>query len=120
MMNPDLRVIPVHLVVSDPWEFVSAVGSGPFAGQIVATEGAGQVERALIRLDRPLDYAGNVVEYLIATPRHTNQTLDRLSDATVHVNAQWLQGSSEDWAVRAGNWRGGLALVADLRKSKRG
>jgi len=113
MMNPHIGHA-VKLVVSDPWDFVSAVGAGPFGAQIVDTEGAVTIEKALIRLDEPLAYAGNVIEYLIATPRHTTQTLDAISDGTVHVNAQWLQGPPTEWVARAAKWRGGLALIADL------
>jgi hypothetical protein len=113
MMNPHIPHT-VKLVVSDPWDFVSAVGSGPFEAQIVETEGAVTIDKALIKLAEPLDYAGNVIEYLVATPRHTNQTLDAISDGIVHINAQWLDGPPAEWVARTAKWRGGLALIADL------
>lgn len=47
MTNPQIRHT-VKLVVSDPWDFVSTVGSGPFEAQIVETEGAVTIDKALI------------------------------------------------------------------------
>lgn len=74
-MRNQLVGLPVALTVSDPWDFVTVHGSGPFHGKILSIgtpapgAGWGTEAAALIRLDKPLVYQGEVFEFLIASPR---------------------------------------------------
>lgn len=62
----------VNLTISDPWDFGSVHGNGPFQARIVDVtpdQGEKRGGALLVRLLTPLWYQGNVCEHLIATPR---------------------------------------------------
>ena len=66
------------VLISDPWEFGTECGVGPFRGRVVErTESA-----ILIALDSPLLYQSKTLRGMIAMPRHTRQFQDLGSEAT--------------------------------------
>ncbi len=62
----------VALVVSDPWEFGSECGTGPFVG-IVKDEDNG---KALIHFDKTISYGGTNYSLCICFPRHQGKDIN--------------------------------------------
>ena len=112
----DVRGMLVQLVISDPWDLVTEMGSGPFRAEVIDAQRSTIILAVLLKLKRPWRYEGSLWEYLVASPRHTGDTLDDAfaRSSTVHVNAHGLQGAAADWERLSANWRGGLAVIADL------
>ena len=74
-MRTRIEGISVAVTVSDPWDFVTVHGSGPFIGKITKistinpVQGWGKDPAAIIRLDKPLVFKDLEYKYLIASPR---------------------------------------------------
>jgi len=110
----------VNLIVSDPWEFGTEHGTGPFTGRIVhvGSSASGDVA-VLLRLDDPLSFKGESLQCFIATPRLEEDKLENLADgAQVNVN---LTRITEDQAsstlpLDLTAWRGGLILIGTLER----
>ena len=62
----ELIGISVDLTVSDPWEFGTECGIGPFRGTITDADD----DRILIRLEEELHYQGKELNTVISRPRH--------------------------------------------------
>jgi hypothetical protein len=115
-----ILAIKVEIVLVDPWDFVTANGSGPFIADVIQSDRdttSGDAVAFLLELSLPLKHQTSEYRYFIATPRHEGVTFDRLlSGATVGSN---LTGIPEDRA-RSTNpfdlswWRGGAAAIADV------
>jgi hypothetical protein len=56
----------VELLVSEPWEFGTECGVGPFGGVIIDAT----AETLLIRLTKPISCAGKMLHTAAARPRH--------------------------------------------------
>lgn len=67
----------VRIFVSDPWEFGTECGVGPFAAVIEAI----QRDLLLLRLEVPIDYRGVRLLSVVAKPRHAPGTTDPLASA---------------------------------------
>ncbi len=66
-MTPgNLTNLPVSLVVSDPWEFGTECGTGPFLGTITDAS----ADSLVIRLATPIVYKGRTLRSAVAKPRH--------------------------------------------------
>jgi hypothetical protein len=74
MTTPELCRRLVELHVSDPWEFGTDCGEGPFRCRVVdATEAA-----ALTHLEIPLRYRGTQIVAAIVRPRGVGQSMNIL------------------------------------------
>lgn len=62
--------------VSDPCDFGTEHGTGPFAGSIEATT----PQALLVRLKNPLTYTGLTVQFVVATARHVDKPLEMIAD----------------------------------------
>ncbi len=62
----------VALVMSDPWEFGTECGTGPFVGNI-KDEDSGKV---LILLDKTISYGENNYSLCICSPRHQGEDIN--------------------------------------------
>lgn len=58
--------ISVIIFVSDPWEFGTQCGVGPFLGEIICR----REDKLLIVLSSPLEYAGQHYVAMLASPRY--------------------------------------------------
>lgn len=67
----------MRVLVSDPWEFGTECGVGPFAGIVEAARS----DMLLLRLEAPIDYRGARLLSIVATPRHDPGTIDMLATA---------------------------------------
>lgn len=64
----------VSLVVTDPWEFGTECGTGPFPGRIIDLEPT----RALMQLHSPIDYKGRHFVGALVACRHQDATMDQI------------------------------------------
>ena len=103
-----------HILVSDPWDFCSECGSGPFHA-VVDRVRQGTL---LVRLDSPVSYHGARLEYLVVSPRYAGgieQSL--LAGQVVPVGMTWIDGTgvSEKDPFDLSWWRGGPAFLGSFR-----
>ena len=71
------------LIVSDPWEFGTECGTGPFLG-VIKDKDSGKV---LIILDKKISYGGNDYPACICIPRHKGKDVnDILYGERISVN----------------------------------
>lgn len=118
----DLKGLPVTVTVSDPWEFVTQHGSGPFAAAVVAVGRDTQdPERIslLLKLQTPISHADTSCEYLVALERAANDHFEHLHRGGT-VDCALTQVPQER-ALAAdpfdlGWWRGGIALLGSMRR----
>lgn len=64
----------VDLSVSDPWEFGTECGEGPFSGLV--TDAA--KDALTVRLERPLRYQGKQLVAVVVRPRYKGESTDSL------------------------------------------
>lgn len=121
MPKASLVGMEVTIVVSNPWEFGTAHGTGPFVGRVLKVGGAEDAPGrylVLLQLYRPLDYKDVSCEYFIASPRLESGSFDSLAEeAGVDCN---LTRIPTDRATSLNPfdlscWRGGAALLGTLR-----
>lgn len=114
----ELDGMSVQLIVSDPWDFVTAAGSGPFRAGIVELDGSSPT-RMLPKLKTPIEYRNIRCEFLVASPRHADDLpANLLIGRAIHVNVLCIGRSEIEKGDRFGSgWRGRLALIAELRKT---
>jgi hypothetical protein len=68
-MSPSVIGKRVSVRISEPWEFGTACGVGPFSGAIADQDES----RLLVALDIPINYGGDPRGTLIGYPRHSLQ-----------------------------------------------
>lgn len=86
-----------YVCVSDPWEFCTAHGPGPFVSTIVTQEGD---EYLLVKLDAPIAWRDVDILMLVAATRHAGVSFARLVyGATVACD---FLGLSNDEALEHG------------------
>jgi hypothetical protein len=114
-----LLAAKIQLTLVDPWDFVTANGSGPFTARIVQVglDKGDNIYGLVLELDKPLSYQGQEYRHYVATARHEGKTLEDLRlGKKVGCN---LAGLPVERA-RSGDpfdlswWRGGSAAIADL------
>ena len=101
-----------EVLVSDPWEFMSEVGTEPLLGEVRSLEtNADQVTRVVVDLDRTVSYQGKQIETIVGTPRHRDSpTLDAvLNGAPLPVNMEGSPTSTEAAETRP------LAFLGTIR-----
>jgi hypothetical protein len=59
----------IHLTPVDPWDLVTALGSGPFEGTVTAVDESNH-DAMVFRLDQPLTYEGITAKWFMAFARH--------------------------------------------------
>lgn len=60
-----------EVIVTDPWEFMTELGTEPLKGRVTSFEETeGRVIRIVVELVTPVTYRGRRVEIVSATPRH--------------------------------------------------
>lgn len=65
-MRSNLTNLPVSLLVSDPWEFGTECGVGPFLGTVTDAS----TESLVVGLTTPIVYKGRTLRCAVARPRH--------------------------------------------------
>ncbi|HPR50095.1 MAG TPA: hypothetical protein PK341_19100 [Spirochaetota bacterium] len=72
MKNVKLLGHKVTLKISDPWEFGTECGIGPFKGIIKDTN----IDHILIKLENPIKYNGKVLIVALCRPRHSGSKIE--------------------------------------------
>jgi hypothetical protein len=81
-----LTSLPVSIFVTDPWEFGTECGTGPFTGTIThATK-----ERLVIALSSPIDYHGKTLKTIVAQPRHVGVETQSITVKAMSSNLMLL------------------------------
>lgn len=100
------------ILVSDPWEFGTECGDGPFAGAVSRIDQSG----LQILLDDPIAYQGTSYRAVVAKARQTGAALE---DSLVHevlVNMSLLPRlSREADCDRGSSSEGSVFVVGSLR-----
>jgi len=92
-MKDDKRTsFAARIWISDPWDFGTECGVGPFEGVIVQSE----PRSLLIRLDAPIDYRSTRLVGVIAQPRHVERYFTSADSETIPANFMFLSGSVGD------------------------
>jgi hypothetical protein len=115
-----LRGRHAEIVVSDPWDLVNAGGGTRFSCVIVEVEAPSEEregERVLVRLNDPVAWREQVVEYFVVRNRYGQKLVGPLiDDGMVHCNAIVvpidLIDEGSPWGVERG--RGNLGAIVDL------
>jgi hypothetical protein len=74
----------VQLTVSDPWDFVTACGSGPFQGRVLRYHQAGDLEQLLVEMSSEIAFGGRRCQHMVIKPRHHGHSLLE-ADTSIHV-----------------------------------
>lgn len=112
----------ISIVISEPWDFVTEQGSGPFKASVIqiGIDPWNQGQKALlIYLDTPFIYKGVNYKYLIVTSRYDSDDVSSLvSNSSINCNFVGIpkEKATGPNAFDLSWWRGGLALIGNLRK----
>jgi len=104
------------LYISDPWDFGTQHGNGPFTVSLADWSGDAEKTRgqALIELDRGLEFKGVRFRSLVATTRHSEEGFEALEEG--HEVAVNLTPVADDLTVvsecfeSAKKWRGWVLI----------
>ena len=92
MGRKNLKGSRVALVISDPWEFGSECGTGPFVGNI-KDEDSG---KTLVRFDKAISYGGTNYPLCICSPRHQGKDIsDILNGEKIAANMMLISAKIE-------------------------
>jgi|SRR5580700_10505150 hypothetical protein len=113
----------IDITLVDPWDFVTANGSGPFVADVLqhGHDASTGVPALLLELHVPLKSNGEECKFFVATVRHVEVALEGLETGKpIFCN---LTGIPEEKAKSANPfdlswWRGGTAAIADLSLHK--
>jgi len=115
-MSSKLNNLVIKLTVSDPWEFCTENGEGPFSATIVSTD---EHESILLKLENSLKYDGHDCEYFVASPRHEGVQIESLEKNELDCNMKLIpkDKAESDNPFDLSWWRGGLGLIATIEKN---
>lgn len=77
----------VRVLVSDPWEFGTECGVGPFVAEIAVASR----DVLLLRLEVPIEHRGARLVCVVARPRHARDTTESLAAGTLAANFSLLR-----------------------------
>ena len=110
----------IALMISDPWDFGTKCGVGPFYGTLTdsGTEIIAEVDiqKALIALDRSINYLGAIYDFAICHIRHECSSLSDLqSGATIAVNITLLPIQAKTFSdISPDDLGSGFAAIGSL------
>ena len=116
----ELEGLSISIIVSDPWDFCTAHGTGPFRAKILRTgrdDETGHL-KALIELDHPLVFQAVEYRYLVSEDASYERPLESLlarseADCGMAVISQERVDSSNPLDLSW--WRGGPALTGTIK-----
>lgn len=113
----DINDMKIALIISDPWDFYSKNGPGPFTANILQIKN----EDILIRLIKTIKFKENVCEYFIVRSRYeTNFIEELIKGETIPVNLTMIndKNAKENDPFDLSNWRGGIGLIGTINIMK--
>jgi hypothetical protein len=119
-MTGELKGSTVSVLVSEPWEFGTEHGVGPFTATVFqVNEGGDREQGVLLQLTAPLTYQGVQCEYLIASPRYAGEAIGSL--ITGQTLPCCLTRIPEERATGPdpfdlSAWRGGVGLLGSVAR----
>lgn len=115
-----LKGMRVRVYLVDPWELVTAVGTGPLHAlvlQVGRDSWLPEAKSLLLQLAMPFEFGGVVCEYVIASSRYRHDDLAGIAGGSSIVcgftRISSEQAASDD-PFDLTNWRGGLAWLGTL------
>jgi hypothetical protein len=115
----------VEILVSDPWDWCTVIGGGPFDAKILKwkIDKGGQAVEMLLSLLIPRTYKGVECAYFVGSPRHEEDRLeDILRGRELPCDLVCIpkdRANSTD-PFDLSWWRGGIGLICTVRRSKKG
>jgi hypothetical protein len=98
----------VQILVSDPWEFGTECGVGPFAAVVTSAEN----DALLLSLEVPIDYHGARLKTVVATPRHAPGKVEPLlSKGSLATNLAFLLTSPTAFADVTNDAKAGMVAA---------
>jgi len=82
MSDGGLANVGVSIVVSDPWEFGSECGTGPFLGTVTDAS----ADTLVVRLATPITYRGQTLLSAVAKARHIGDQPGSISFKPLSAN----------------------------------
>jgi len=120
-MKKKLEGMSVAVMVSDPWEFGTAHGVGPFTAKVVKTgKDESGLLKALLRLDVPIVFEGVRYEFIVAESRAVSHPIEGLahgSSAFCSMTAISSDQANSSKPLDVSWWRGGGALIGSVEPS---
>lgn len=110
-----LKGIKINVTVSDPWEFVTEFGSGPFKFKILEVDK--NFKKALIQFVPPLKSDSKRLTYFVVQVRHENESISNLvKNKSIACNLTGIPSDRLDLKkpFDLSWWRGGLVLLGTL------
>jgi hypothetical protein len=102
---------PMYLVVTDPWELVTEIGSSPLTCSL---EDRLSSDLMLLRCDPPLIYRGQTFTYIVVSPRHDHDEFDEMPmNGPLHINGRCVVSRAE-FESSSVNRLGTISLIGDL------
>jgi hypothetical protein len=125
MTKVGLIGMEMSIIVSDPWEFGTVHGTGPFIAKVLQI-GIDQYipgkELLLLQLKTPLIYQDVTCEYFIASPRLEGGDIKALVAKGDEVYCSLIRIPAERATSKnpfdLSWWRGGIGLIGTLRCSE--
>lgn len=114
MSTASLLNLAVSVTVSDPWEFGTECGTGPFGGIITDVSS----DRLIVRLSAPITYCGKSLRTVVARPRHANDLPSTVGSRPLVANLILLPLDLQAAAqISPGTTRDGVAAVGTVERS---
>ena len=98
----DLTNQRVALSISDPWDFGTECGTGPFTGTIARIDD----EQFVVQLDHPISYRGRVLRIGVVRARHIGERIGSVRSRTLAANILLLPLSLAEMTPSADTQRG--------------
>ena len=113
MSVPNLLKLSVGILVSEPWEIGTECGVGPFAGIIIDAT----AEKLLIRLSKPISYAGKTLHTAAARPRHAGDNPEAVMTKRLSANFMLLPQEIDSVAELQPNvTKDGVAAIGTVER----
>lgn len=114
MSTTSLLNLPVNITISDPWEFGTECGPGPFDGTITDATS----DRLIVRLLSPVVYRGKTLKSAVARPRRAGDLPATVAFRALAANLILLPVDVQVAAqVDTGTTRDGVAAVGTVTRS---
>lgn len=120
----ELEDLKVELIVSEPWEFGTIHGTGPFLATILKEHRDSNNptnDSILLQLEKPLEFEDTKCEFFVASRRLSEDSIWDIGKG-ISVGCALTQiteerSNSSEWFDLSW-WRGGVGLIADLSIAK--
>lgn len=117
-MSSKMQDKKIEIIVSDPWEFGTIHGTGPFLAEVLKEK---DNEALLIKLDKALEFEQVQCQYFVASPRLEGDSISDIPRGkTVGCNLTRITKEHANSAdpFDLSWWRGGVGLIASLSIAK--